>query len=229
MPGSSHFSPALFRFLRELKAHNDVRWFQENRPRYEQDVKAPLLAFIADFAVPLRRISRHFVADPRPSGGSMFRIHRDTRFSPDKSPYKVHAAAHFRHVKGKDVHAPGFYLHLEPGSVFVAAGIWHPEAGALGTLRDAIVREPSRWRRILGARAFRDGMLLEGDSLSRPPRGYDADHPLVEDLKRKDFIATRGFSQEEACSPGFLDGVAAAYRTCAPLVRFLTEALRLEF
>src|SRR5205823_3395521 len=99
----AYFSPKFFKFFRELGINDERAWFEENRQRYESDVKGPLLQFIADFAAPLRKISKHYVADPRPNGGSIFRIYRDVRFSKDKSPYKTHAAAHFRHSAGKDV------------------------------------------------------------------------------------------------------------------------------
>ena len=113
MAREPHFTPALFKFLRELNKNNTREWFQANKDRYETDVRNPMLGFIADFAPYLEGLSPQFVAEPRRSGGSMFRIHRDTRFSKDKSPYKTHAAAQFGHARGKDVHAPGFYLHLE--------------------------------------------------------------------------------------------------------------------
>ncbi len=229
MQRRAFFTPALFRFLSDLAAHNDPHWFEANRQRYEDDVRGPLLSFIASFSRPLRGISRQFVADPRPTGGSMFRIHRDIRFSPDKSPYKTHAAAQFRHTQGRDVHAPGFYFHLEPGNVFVAAGLWRPGPVELDRIRRAIAGNPARWKRIVGARAFRETLSLEGDSLVRPPRGFDPAHPLIEDLKRTDFVVTRGFSQRDACSPDFLEKVARAYRICAPFMRLLTEAVGLDF
>src|SRR5260370_10119925 len=119
----AHFSRDLFGFLEELRCNNRREWFEANRVRYERDVREPMLAFIADFAPRLRKISPQLIADPRPSGGSMFRIHRDLRFSPDKRPYKTHVAARFSHVMGRDVHAPGFYGHLEPSGVVSAAGI----------------------------------------------------------------------------------------------------------
>ena len=143
MTGQPHFAPALFAFLRELRENNNREWFQANKGRYEADVRDPLLRFIADFALPLHELSTHFVADPRPVGGSLFRIYRDVRFSKDKSPYKTQAAAHFRHERGKDVHAPGFYLHLEPDDVFAGAGIWHPDMKSLTKIRDAIVANPA--------------------------------------------------------------------------------------
>lgn len=119
-----YISPKLFRFFRDLKKNNDREWFEDNKQRYEDDVRGPLLAFIDDFAEPLYRISPHFRADARKVGGSLFRIFRDVRFSKDKTPYKTHAGVHFRHENAKDAHAPGLYLHLEPGEVFMGAGIW---------------------------------------------------------------------------------------------------------
>jgi uncharacterized protein (TIGR02453 family) len=102
---NAHFSRDLFSFLGELRSNNRREWFEANRARYERNVREPMLAFISDFAPLLRKISPKLVADPRPSGGSMFRIHRDVRFSPDKRPYKTHVAARFSHVMGRDVHA----------------------------------------------------------------------------------------------------------------------------
>lgn len=147
MVGRAYFSPRLFKFLKDLEKHNDRSWFQANKERYEADVKAPMLSFIGDFAGPLRKVSPHLVADPRPNGGSMFRIYRDTRFARDKRPYKTAASAQFRHDAGKDVHAPGVYLHLEPGSVFVGVGIYRPEPAIANRVRDAIVADPKGWRR----------------------------------------------------------------------------------
>ncbi|MCU0305705.1 MAG: TIGR02453 family protein [Thermoanaerobaculales bacterium] len=218
-----HFRPELFAFLRELERNNTREWFQAHRERYRADVQEPLLAFISAFASPLAKISRHFVADPRPVGGSMFRIHRDTRFARDKSPYKTHAAAQFRHREGRDVHAPGFYLHLGPGEVFMGAGLWHPDGPTLAGIRAAIVDDPAGWRR-----ASR-GLALGGESLKRPPRGVDPDHPLVEDLKRKDFVSFVESKESAACAPGFLASFTESCRSSAPLVRFLTRAVGLEF
>ncbi len=225
---ATHFEPELFRFLRDLKAHNDRDWFAKNRDRYERDVRQPFLAFIADFAGPLSRVSRYVVADPRPIGGSMFRIHRDTRFSRDKTPYKVHAAAWFRHRGGKHDRGPGFYLHLEPGRVFGGAGIWHPEPPALQRLRNAIAKRGPEWKKSLGG-AFRKSCTLEGDTLVRPPRGFPADHPLIEDIKRKDLTAITEWSEKDACSPKFMSQITAFCRTTTPLMRFLAKALDLGF
>ncbi len=219
MSARALFSPELFRFLKDLRRNNRREWFQANRERYESAVRDPFLRFISDFGPQLSRISRHFVADPRPTGGSLFRIYRDTRFAKDKSPYKTHAAADFRHrAGGRDVHAPGFYLHLEPGGCLAAAGVWHPDPSALAKVRDTIVERPKEWERIrrLG---------LQGDSLVRPPKGYDPGHPFIGDVKRKDFYTTVPFTEKQVCSPRFLLDFAAVCKKMSPLPRFLTEAL----
>src|SRR5688572_4758258 len=120
---AQYFTPATFRFLRELARHNERDWFNTNKARFVSDVQEPALQFIADFAPKLEKLSPHFVADPRPQGGSLFRIYRDTRFSKDKTPYKTHVAMRFNHEAGPDVHAPGFYIHIEPGSSYAGVGL----------------------------------------------------------------------------------------------------------
>ena len=223
------FQPAFFDFLRELKANNERSWFEANKARYHAEVRDPMLDFIAAFAEPLAGISPHFVADPRANGGSLFRIYRDTRFSPDKTPYKTNAGAHFRHVAGKDAHAPGFYLHLEPDSCFAACGIWHPGGEALAAIRTAIADDPAAWTRITQANAFRDTLTLRGQSLKRPPRGFDAAHPLIDDLKRKDFIAGTTFDEADAIQPDFFQRFAQTARSGAAFVGFLSRAVGVAF
>ena len=229
MARRAHFNSDLFEFLTELKKNNDREWFQANKNRFKKVVQEPLLQFISDFSDPLHEISPNFVADPRPSGGSMFRIYRDVRFSKDKSPYKTHAAAQFRHREGKDAHTPCYYLHLEPGSVFVGAGLWHPPGPALGKIRQAIVDAPDAWTAITRDASFKRKYSLEGDSLKRPPRGFDPDHPLVEDLKRKDFICSRSFTEKQATSPSFLNRFTDVCRETAPLGKYITEAVGHDF
>ncbi len=229
MAGQRHFTPEFFAFLRDLKNNNNREWFQANKERYRAEIQAPLLRFISDFSEPLSGISEHFVADPRPSGGSMFRIYRDVRFSKDKSPYKTHAAAQFRHRAGRDVHAPGFYLHLETGGIFAGAGLWHPDRSALDQIRTAIVERPDDWRAALSDASFAQHHELSGESLKRAPRGYDPEHPLIEDIKRKDFVCVQRFTQKQATSTTFLDTFAASCRAASPFVRFLTEAIGQPF
>jgi uncharacterized protein (TIGR02453 family) len=220
---STLVTPALFRFLDELRQHNDRAWFNANKERYQTEVRDPLLAFVAAVAPKLRAISPHVVADPRPSGGALLRIHRDTRFARDKRPYKTNAGLYFRHAAGKDIHAPGYYLHLEPGHVFMAAGIWRPDGDALRAIREAIVRDGPGWKR-----ARRPG-LHGGDPLTRAPRGFDPAHPLIEDLKRTSFTSSAESSESRACAPGFPAWFVGACRRHIPLMRFLAKAVGLPF
>src|ERR1041385_6235079 len=166
------FPRDLFQFFRELKRQNERAWFEDNKQRFRDSVQAPMSAFIPAMAPRLERISKHFPADPRPNGGSMFRVYRDVRFSKDKRPYKEHAACHFRHSLGKDVHAPGFYMHFAPDEVFFGGGLWMPEAEALAKARNAIAAKPDGWKKVLGDRTFRapyEG--VRGGGLIRPPPG----------------------------------------------------------
>ena len=218
-----------FKFLGELAAHNNREWFTANKQRYIDQVRDPLLQFVAEFGPRLRRISTHMVADPRPVGGSLFRIYRDTRFSPDKRPYKTHVGISFRHARGRDVHGPVFYLHLEPGRAFAAAGMWHPEPDTLAKIRETIVTSPKRWQAVLQSRLFDLDEGHAGDRLSRAPRGYDPAHRFVEDLKRKSFIASTTFTEPQACAPNFIDRFAKACAQKAALMEFFTRAVGLPW
>lgn len=227
--GTQSFSPALFTFLRELRANNDREWFKANKPRYEETVQEPALEFVSAFEPHLHAISPHFVADPRPVGGSLFRIYRDTRFSKDKSPYKTHTGIHFRHELARTAHAPGFYLHLAPGQVFIAAGIWRPDTETLGRIRAAIAAAPERWTATTSTRPFVDDYRLGGESLKRPPAGYDSEHPLIDELRRKDFIAVRSLDEKAVCSVGFLEQLGRRYAVTGPFVRLLCDAIGVPF
>ncbi|MEN8007296.1 MAG: DUF2461 domain-containing protein [Candidatus Krumholzibacteriota bacterium] len=222
---ADHFTPAVFKFMRELEANNNRDWFAANKDRYLSDLKEPALRFIVDFGAPLVKISPHFKADPRPNGGSLFRIYRDIRFSKDKRPYKDHTGLHFRHEAGKSAHTPGFYLHLQPGNCFVGVGLWRPDSPTLKLIRDALVADPGLWKKAVGGKKFRDDFQVSGDSLKRPPKGYDPEHPLIDILKMKDFTAYSSLTQKQVTSPGFLDEFARLCKAGGSLVKFLCEAI----
>ena len=158
MTNSAHFTPALFEFLSELADNNNREWFQDNKARYERDVRDALVHFVADFGDRLHEISPHMVADPRLSGGSIFRIYRDVRFSKDKSPYKTNAGMHFRHEVGREVHGPGLYLHLQPGMVFAGAGIWRPNSATVGQNKRLDSGEPGEVKEHRQRRRFHLGL-----------------------------------------------------------------------
>jgi uncharacterized protein (TIGR02453 family) len=227
MAQDGYFRSDSLRFLEELRQHNDRDWFQKNKQRYELMVRDPFLRLIADLGPALAKINPNLVADPRPFGGSMMRIYRDTRFSHDKSPYKTFVAAHFWHAKGKEGAAPGYYLHIEPKSSMVGAGMWRPEPQALKQIRDAIVADPKRWQRITSGQDFRSSCGMAGESLKRAPLGYDPNHPLIEALKRKDFATSSALDDRQICEPELRDAIVDAFRTTAPFVRFLADAVGL--
>ncbi len=217
-----YFTPESFAFLRELRENNNRDWFAANKQRYEREVRDPALRFISDFGPPLSRIAPRLVADPR---RSMFRIYRDTRFSRDKSPYKTHVGIHFFHEKAKAAASvPGFYLHVSPGESFAAAGIWHPDPSSLAKVRQSIASGSPEWKQIK-----RSKLPIEGGSLKRAPRGYAADHPFVEDLKRTDFVTSIPLEDEDLCDPKFISQFGRACRKMTPLVRFVAQALRLAW
>ena len=224
-----YFTPAFFEFFEELARNNNREWFQRNKHRYDSQVRDAMLAFIADLAPHLHELSKYYVADPRPSGGSMFRIYRNLRFSRDKTPYKTNAAAAIHHSTTRGWPSPAFYISLSPNEVFGGVGIWHPDADTLRKIRDAIVARPTAWKKAIGDREFRHQFELMGESLARPPKGYDSEHRLIEDLKRKDFVAGKDFTCVQACSPRFLEAFAASCAASAPFVRFLTEAVGLKW
>lgn len=225
MPGRSYFSRQTFAFLSDLRQNNDREWFAEHRERYERDVREPALRLIEDFGPHLAKLSPHFMATPR----SLFRIHRDTRFAKDKSPYKTAIGVQFRHDHGKDAHAPGFYFHVAPGEVFLALGIWHPDAEALRMIRERIVEDGAGWKRASRGRKFAETFQLEGESLKRAPKGFDPEHPLIDDLRRKDFIGVQQVTQTFATASDLPRALAAQYRAGLPLMRFLCEALSVPF
>lgn len=216
-------------FFRELKANNDRGWFEANKPRYQDSVVRPMMAFIEAMKAPLADLAPHYLAIPKAHGGSMFRIYRDTRFSKDKTPYKTHAAAQFRHRLGRDVHAPGFYLHLGPDGVAIGGGIWRPPSPALRTLREFIVDNPGAWRKIRDARAVKARGGLQGDQLKRAPRGFDPEHVHIDDLRRKSFYVMEQAPARIIHDAGFLDHVVATYRATAPLNHYICDALELPF
>ncbi len=223
MQRTTFFTPETLRFLAELRRHNNRRWFEANKPRYLSAVRDQCLRFIVMAGPHLQAISPYVTANPHPTRGSLFRIYRDTRFSADKHPYKTHAGMHFRHAAAKNVHAPGYYLHIEPENCFVAAGLWRPETPALTRVRQTIARTPEDWRAAVRK------LELEGETLRNPPHGFAADHPLIEDLKRKDFVTSIAFLDDEVCSPNFLRLFIRACRQMSPLMAFLCGALKLEY
>ncbi|MEE8308055.1 MAG: DUF2461 domain-containing protein [Gammaproteobacteria bacterium] len=223
------FSIKAIEFLADLRANNERDWFQEHKDDYERWVREPALDFIAAFSEPLAKFAPSFVAMPKKVGGSLMRPYRDIRFSRDKTPLKTNVGIQFRHELGKDVHAPGYYFHFDPDNVFIGAGIWRPDSSAVGRIRAAIVDRPAAWRRVMNNKNLKQRFELSGSSLTRPPRGFAKDHPLIDDLKRKDFIAISNMDHESLTNPNVVAEIAAAFKSATPLMKFLCAAIGVPF
>jgi uncharacterized protein (TIGR02453 family) len=223
------FTKATFKFLDELSANNNRVWFEANKPRYESLVREPALDFIEAMEPSLKTFAPNFRAEPRKMGGSLMRVFRDTRFSRDKTPYKTNIGIQFRHVLGKDIHAPGFYVHIATDECFFAVGCWHPESDALGQIRDLIAKKPEKWFSARDDKKFVAQWDIGGESLTRPPRGYDANHPAIEDLKRKDFVAMASLCIAEATGTGLVKLAGKRFAASVPYMKFLCEALNVPY
>lgn len=223
------FSKATFTFLQELAANNNREWFRENKLRYEALVREPALDFIEAMDPVLETFAPNFRAEPRKMGGSLMRVYRDTRFSRDKTPYKTNIGIQFRHALGKDIHAPGFYLHIAPQECFWGAGCWHPDSDTLGQIRDYLAEDPERWFAVRNHPEFKARWDLAGDRLTRVPRGYAADHVAGEDLKWKDFLGLAPLSTAEVIRADLVAHTGKQFAAAAPFMKFLCAALGVPY
>lgn len=239
---SPYFTDDTFKFLRQLARNNDRDWFIRNKERYEASVRGPALRLITDLGDPFKDISSQLTAVAKPVGGSLFRIHRDTRFAGDKSPYKTHIGMYFAHAAATQaarndasggapgrLDAPGLYLHVEPGRCFMGGGIWHPQSETTRRIRDYMVSNPASWKKATRDAKFRKVFALDGDALVRPPKGYDPAHELIEDLKRKDFIASTAIDDAMLLRPDLVKQLMRRYLLMGPMLDWLCGALDLDF
>lgn len=225
----ARFYPETIGFLEQLATNNNRDWFKEHKSRYEGDVLDVALRFIQSMQDPLADLAPHFVASPTRVGGSLMRVYRDTRFSKNKTPYKTNIGIQFRHEQARDVHAPGYYVHIAPDQVFVGVGMWRPDSDSLRGIRERIATRPAEWERVRNDRTFEQHFELGGESLLRPPRGFDKDHEWIDDIKRKSFIAVRELTVEDCLKPQFQRFVESSFRTAEPFMRFLCKAVGVRF
>jgi uncharacterized protein (TIGR02453 family) len=225
----ARFYPETIGFLEQLAANNNREWFKEHKSRYEEQVLDIALRFIQSMQDPLADIAPRFVAMPTRMGGSLMRVYRDTRFSKNKTPYKTNIGIQFRHEQAKDVHSPGYYVHIDPEEVFVGVGMWRPDSEPLRGIRQRIAARPAEWQRIMADRAFKRQFKLGGESLQRPPRGFDKDHECIDDIRRKSFIAVRQLDVSDCLKPQFQRTVESSFRTAEPYMRFLCKAVGVKF
>ena len=227
---SAYFSPKSFTFLRGIARHNERAWFHAHKADYEAHVRVPFQRLLGDLQPALAAISTHYRSDPRPVGGSMFRIQRDTRFSGDKAPYKGWQGARLFHERRRELAAPSFYLHLQPGHCFVGAGLWHPEPPTQRAVRQFIFDNPGSWKAVAHAPAFRRRFNFEtAEKLVRPPRGFPADFAFIDDLKHRNFVAVRALDDAVFTGPRLRQAIEKDLQGLAPFVDYLCAALDLEF
>jgi uncharacterized protein (TIGR02453 family) len=229
----SKFTPEALTFLRGLKRNNNKPWFEKNRPVYERALLGPLRDLADELDIRFAKIAPEFVA---PRKHALFRIHRDVRFSKDKSPYKTHAALWVFHRDagrgvGRDAHGgAGFYFHIEPGASLVAGGFWMPPRPILNTIRERIVEQQRDFEKLVKNPTFkkRFGGLTDdepGVRLTRTPRGFAPDHPAAHWLRFNSFTASRALTDAEALSPKLVDSILKDYAALLPLVRWLNGSL----
>jgi uncharacterized protein (TIGR02453 family) len=210
-------------FLRSLERHNRREWFHARKDRYEADVRAPMVALVERLAADFGTFAPDLVANPRTS---IYRPYRDTRFAADKAPLKTNVAAVFPHRLLPKHEGAGFYLEVAPRHVWFGGGMYMPSTSQLHQVREHIALHHRRLVRIVGSPAFRRTFgALEGARLQRAPRGFPNDHPAIEFLKYRQFLAACERPAEFATTPGFYRTLLAAWKTLAPLVHFLNEPL----
>jgi uncharacterized protein (TIGR02453 family) len=221
MPPS--FSNETLKFLRALKRNNDREWFKARRDRYETHVRGPMIALIERLADDFPKFAPEIVASPKTS---LYRIYRDTRFSDDKTPLKIQVSASFRWRGLAKGEGAGLYLEVHPRWVWMGGGFWNPQAPHLVRIREHITTTYPEIDEITRAKRFRSLLgELDGERLTRVPRGFAKDDPAAEYLKYRQFLAGREFPPEFATSAGFYPALIATYKAILPLVRFLNEPL----
>ena len=217
------FTAKTLSFLRSLKRNNDREWFRARKAEYERHVRGPMVAVIERLAVDFGRFAPELDASPK---RCIYRIYRDTRFSDDKTPLKTHIAASFR-WRGLPKHrGAGLYFEVTPGSVWMGGGFYAPETADLARIRQHISDTHPELHRLTRAPAFRRTFqALEGEQLTRLPRGFAKDDPAAEYLKHRNFLAGREFPAALATTAAFYPTLLATFRAVMPIVRFLNEPL----
>jgi uncharacterized protein (TIGR02453 family) len=224
-PPFQGYPKAGINFLRKLKRNNNRQWFEKHKEDFETDVKLPMQSIISSLQPYFDSFAPQFDINPK---RSLFRIYRDIRFSKDKTPYKTHVAAHFvLRGKPKGVEGSGFYLHIEPGEIFLGGGIYTPDSDQLKSIRRAIAERSKEFLMIVSDKSFvRRFKKIDGDKLQRVPRGYDPGHPMAEWLKLKQFFVGVEWKQEKCLKKSFIEEIAKVYEEATPLVMFLNDALK---
>lgn len=226
----AYFTAESFAFLNQLAANNNREWFLAHKPDYEALIREPFHRLLTDLQPALYAISPQFYADTKTSGGSLYRIQRDTRYAHDKSPYKPWQGARLYHTRRREVPTPAFYIHLQPGNCFVGAGIWHPETPVQRKIRQFIVDNPANWQTAVHSDAVKRRFKLDtSEMLVRAPRGFPEDFAHLDELRHKNFVLIRNTSDALFTGARLKSTLETDLRTLAPFVDYLCAALDLEF
>jgi len=210
-------------FIKDVAENNDREWFAENKPRYET-AREDIFAFIDQLIPELAAIDPAFSLDT-PAKKCLMRIYRDVRFSKNKNPYKSNYGISFD-VKGRGVTTPDYYLHIQPGKSFLGVGFWMPEPAVLKKIREEIDYNAAEFVEIINAKEFKQIFKLsEEDKLKNAPKGYETDHPQIEFLKLKSFIAIYKLDDKEFLDAGIVNKLKTAFKVIHPFVLFLRSAV----
>ena len=216
-------SPTTFQFLKELSENNNRPWFQTHKGRYEmartnfEEFISQLILHIARFDPPIGELD---------AKRCIFRIYRDTRFSRDKKPYKINFGAHLVAYESKVHDRAGYYIHLQPGNTFLAGGAYLPPAPWLKAIRNAIDQKGKGLQKILSHPEFKKYFgEMEGEKLKTIPRDYPADHPFIELLRYKSFLAVHQLKDEDAMAEDFLKKAVRVFGALKPFDDFLNKSL----
>ncbi|MEM8670028.1 MAG: DUF2461 domain-containing protein [Planctomycetota bacterium] len=225
----SPIQPEFFKFLRQLQRNNNRDWFTEHKARYQQDVRDASVELVRQLEKPLAKAAPMLEAIAKGHGGSVMRIYKDTRFSKDKTPYKTNVGISLRHQGNRNIHAPGVYMHFDPKECFVGCGSYRPDRDVLSAFRTAIDADPKAWIKARDNKGFCEHFEFAGERLKSSPRDYPKDHPMIDDLRRIDFIACAPLTHDEVMSEEVVPLIVDRIKRAKPLMRFLCNAIEVPY
>jgi uncharacterized protein (TIGR02453 family) len=230
MSSTDRLPQSALQFLSDLRDHNDRDWYAANKDRCADELIEPCRALVRTVVGELADAFPRITGSDKKSGGSLTRLHRDTRFGKDKRPYNSHIGLHFWHEDGKKMQVPGFFVRIDPDEVMVATGYHGPDKPQLLQIREAIDSDPDGWAAAAHGGAFTKAWGgLDGEALKRVPKPWDAEHPHGDDLRRKDFTAFARWKAGAATRAGFAGRLADQWRASDPLMAFLCGATGLPW
>jgi uncharacterized protein (TIGR02453 family) len=222
-PALPYLQPAGLKFLRDLARHNDREWFQPRKAQFEELLKEPMLAIVRKITDAMPDFAPNHV---RPAEKALFRIYRDTRFSPDKRPYKTHVAAWWTHLGLEKTSGAGYYFHVSAKEVVVAAGAYMPEKEQLAAVRHWLLDHHEEFRKLLARPAVKKAFAeFEGESLSRPPKGFPCEHPALDLVRRRHWGLEATLPASAALDPKFAATVTRYFKLAAPMVDALNTPI----